>query len=211
MAMTSVSVIITVCVLNLHHRGPNDKPLPSWLRKLFLRKTLKKAPHKLCFNRAEQHYVDEYFSEERSNYVKSVPLRLTIENLAQELKEELDLCSTDFGAETAHTNFESRYTPTGYIEVTQTDNSPLRRPQHIGHLTGSASSRQNCSKTNEEILNALQKILVRYERDDSVEEMIYEWRQVALAVDRILFWIFLVGTTGSTVLVLIVAPITKFF
>lgn len=37
MAMTSVSVIFTVFVLNLHHRGPNRKRVPYWLRKLIVK------------------------------------------------------------------------------------------------------------------------------------------------------------------------------
>lgn len=32
MSMTSVSVIMTVFVLNLHHRGPNRGALPKWMR-----------------------------------------------------------------------------------------------------------------------------------------------------------------------------------
>ncbi|ESP05440.1 hypothetical protein LOTGIDRAFT_52159, partial [Lottia gigantea] len=36
MFLTSVSVIMTVFVLNLHHRGPDKRSVPRWLRKLFL-------------------------------------------------------------------------------------------------------------------------------------------------------------------------------
>uniref|UniRef100_A0A1I8J982 Neur_chan_LBD domain-containing protein n=1 Tax=Macrostomum lignano TaxID=282301 RepID=A0A1I8J982_9PLAT len=36
MSMTSVSVIMTVFVLNLHHRGPSRSPVPNWLRRLLL-------------------------------------------------------------------------------------------------------------------------------------------------------------------------------
>ena len=34
MAMTSLSIILTVFVLQLHHVGPHQKPVPRWLRAL---------------------------------------------------------------------------------------------------------------------------------------------------------------------------------
>lgn len=36
MAITSVSVIMTVTVLNFHHRGPFHHPVPEWVRLLVL-------------------------------------------------------------------------------------------------------------------------------------------------------------------------------
>ena len=34
MAITSVSIIMTVIVLNLHYRGPAKKDVPKWIRKI---------------------------------------------------------------------------------------------------------------------------------------------------------------------------------
>lgn len=36
MALTSVSVIMTVTVLNFHHRGPFHHPVPEWVRHVVL-------------------------------------------------------------------------------------------------------------------------------------------------------------------------------
>lgn len=36
MSLTSISVIMTVFVLNLHHRGPDKRDIPPWLRALFM-------------------------------------------------------------------------------------------------------------------------------------------------------------------------------
>lgn len=38
MLMTSISVVMTVMVLNFHHRGPFDRPVPEWIRVLVLQK-----------------------------------------------------------------------------------------------------------------------------------------------------------------------------
>lgn len=36
MAMTSLSIVLTVFVLQLHHVGPNTKPVPVWIRKVVI-------------------------------------------------------------------------------------------------------------------------------------------------------------------------------
>ena len=166
---------------------------------------------------AGSRFVDGYYGDDRSNYVQNVPLRLTMENLAQELKEELDHCSSEFGVESSGAERRRNNDPPFYHEVAQHNRhhhpfSSQDRNQAANHSCGSATTSGtggSATRTNEEILNALKKIIERYERDDSEEEMIYEWRQVALVVDRILFWIFLLGTLSSTIMILIVAPITK--
>lgn len=38
MGMTSVSVVMTVVVLNFHHRGPIQQEVPDWIRSLVLDK-----------------------------------------------------------------------------------------------------------------------------------------------------------------------------
>ncbi len=172
MALTSVSVILTVFVLNLHYRGPDDTPVPRWIRKLFLPTGVKRG---FTFKQ-NSPFVDEYLSDANARFVKNVSLRMTIEDLAQELHEELE-DSTD--AET---------------ELT-------RRQLHI---------HARAARTNEDILSALKKIIDRYERDDHDEALMYEWQQVAVAVDRILFWVFFTATLSSTVIVLIIAPLTKY-
>jgi Neurotransmitter-gated ion-channel transmembrane region len=58
MAMTSVSVIMTVFVLNLHYRGPDDRPVPGWLRRILGTRTLRRGlsiksrPTGLCADHA---------------------------------------------------------------------------------------------------------------------------------------------------------------
>uniref|UniRef100_A0A1I8G3V5 Neur_chan_LBD domain-containing protein n=1 Tax=Macrostomum lignano TaxID=282301 RepID=A0A1I8G3V5_9PLAT len=38
MSTTSLSIVLTVFVLHLHHIGPNDKPLPRWLRRFLFKR-----------------------------------------------------------------------------------------------------------------------------------------------------------------------------
>ena len=210
MAMTSVSVIMTVFVLNLHYRSPDNNPVPHWLRGCFVKKT---RGGRLAL-RSHYPYVEEVYTDDQSNCVRTVPVKLTIENLAQELRDELetsDVLPPDTpNNEPPITRAPPRFDPPGYREVTQNDSSRLQYvPPNMNSIPTPAGSSASFSRSGD-ILTALRKIIQRYERDDTEDAILYEWRQVANGVDRILFWIFTVGTLGSTIIVLIVAPMTKF-
>ena len=207
MGMTSISVIMTVFVLNLHHRSPNTQRVPRWLRACFLRTTRLTSAGPVQNRRSSLNFTDEIYpaSEEQRQFVRSVPpLKLTLENLAQELKDELENCSSDYVEQSPAPNSADTVVPDPPDYATVTLNAEQRRAY-------TNSMRYQVTRTNEEILHALKKIIERYEKDDNTEAIIYEWRLVALGVDRILFWIFLVGTLSSTIIVLIVAPITQMF
>ena len=196
MAMTSVSVIMTVFVLNLHYRGPHIRPVPRWLKRCFA--CADTTPHGRRTRASGDAHIPEsaYYSAEdggNPNYIKNLSLRLTIENLAQELKDELDHCPSDN---------DTQSTNTDKYEVLYHDLSTNENHRKFCY-------RNAPYRTNEDILVALKKIIDRYQKDDQEEAMVYEWRLVAQSVDRVLFWIFLVGNLTGTVILLIIAPLTK--
>ena len=209
MGLTSISVIMTVFILNLHYRGPNEQPVPGCLRRLFIRHQMKRG---LTINH-DQNRVGEYFSDTQSHYVKNVSLRMTIEDLAQELTNELDHNSPDEFTEQIQVHNPDVYSPTINQEHHNEHDLdiPLRSQFYpvIAECSAGHSNNAAPPRATEEILNALKKVIQRNELDDCHEHIIYEWRQVAVGVDRILFWIFFVGTVSSTVIVLIIAPLTK--
>ena len=194
--MTSISVIMTVFVLNLHYRGPSRYRVPPWVRRYILG-TLARG---LCM-RQEPSILDDYYGGSgNTNYIKNLSLKLTIENLAQELKEEIEN-NERTTAETA-LNHERVTMIDPQVDYGNTQNQNDRRHNVAFTRFGSA-------KANEDILTALKQIIDRYERDDVDEQIMQEWRQVAQVVDKLLFWIFLTGTVISTSLVLIAAPVTR--
>ncbi|NP_001297424.1 acetylcholine receptor subunit alpha-type acr-16-like precursor [Aplysia californica] len=93
MSLTSVSVIMTVFVLNLHHRGPQKQSVPDWLRRLFLgARSGRRRPS--CFRNSDRmgrlHYTGVP-GVDTNCVVRDVSLKLTLENLAQDLRDELRL------------------------------------------------------------------------------------------------------------------------
>ncbi|GFS20108.1 neuronal acetylcholine receptor subunit alpha-2 [Elysia marginata] len=106
MCLTSVSVIMTVFVLNLHHRGPTKQPVPIWLRRLFLGYDKESCGKKglasqKCFRKSagdgwNASSVLRLFSGgppgADSQYIlNNLALKLALEHLALELKENLNL------------------------------------------------------------------------------------------------------------------------
>ncbi|XP_059171412.1 neuronal acetylcholine receptor subunit alpha-2-like [Physella acuta] len=92
MALTSVSVIMTVFVLNLHHRGPHKHSVPTWLKKFFLGSSEVK---RRSFRRPNDRHGHLHYSGiggmDTHCMVKNMSLKLTLDNLAQELRDELQL------------------------------------------------------------------------------------------------------------------------
>lgn len=66
---------------------------------------------------------------------------------------------------------------------------PLRRMSH-GHLPGDVSCK---------------KLVAMADR----KKVIVEWQSIATVIDRILFWIFLIGTVAAYIFVLILVPNSK--
>ncbi|CAJ0576020.1 unnamed protein product, partial [Mesorhabditis spiculigera] len=145
MGMTSVSVVMTVLVLNFHHRGPFHDPVES-------------------DNTNETNYV-----------------------LHRYLSTEI---------------------PNGKPSVGKQSNGDVLKEENPVRCNGSFSRpASRCSEDiNEKLLKALQVLIKRQQLEDDGQVLANEWRQIAQVIDRLLFWIFLVATTGITTTLLIIIP-----
>lgn len=89
--------------------------------------------------------------------------------------------------------------------------SGKRRSHQItsSKVNGSSSGSQCTTRVQEEILRTLRCILQRQEQEDYRIRVINEWRQIALVIDRILFWIFFVVTVVSSLTFLVIVPFQR--
>ncbi|XP_022334302.2 neuronal acetylcholine receptor subunit alpha-10-like [Crassostrea virginica] len=195
MTLTSVSVIMTVFVLNLHHRGPNRNAVPSWLRNVLL------GPLQdiLCVGKNDTLPT----MHQGSRFLRNMSLRATLENIAQELQNEAQL-ENGVMADTIVTDGQG----TTLHNETRCDVRLLPNDTHQRARRGLQIKNLH-TKSHEEIVRNLQSILNKHEKEDRDYQIIQEWRQVAQVVDRILFWIFLFGTLSSTIIILVIAPAIK--
>lgn len=51
--------------------------------------------------------------------------------------------------------------------------------------------------------------LDRQRADQEFEDIVREWRLVAVVFDRLMFWTFLTGNVISTIAILLIQPLTK--
>lgn len=90
MSLTSISVIMTVFVLNLHHRGPDKRVIPPWLRRLFLGSMRARGSVLNFWDRTNYKCSSgTQGADTGTHFMRNMSLKVTLENLAHELREEL--------------------------------------------------------------------------------------------------------------------------
>ena len=70
MAMTSLSIVLTVFVLQLHHVGPNTKPVPRWIRAV----VISVISRIICMRSSNTNYY-QYDKKEREHLTRTGSLR----------------------------------------------------------------------------------------------------------------------------------------
>ncbi|XP_042221623.1 uncharacterized protein LOC121866092 [Homarus americanus] len=147
-------------------------------------------------------YGDYSNSIAKDHLAKNDTIRLTVDGVGEEIKEA---GPGDFSsAEDLH-NLNI-----GWRDFNN-DNNTYRRNTNAN--TNSAYSPNlagvGTNRAQEEIIRALKILLSRQEREDAEKKRLNEWRVIAIAVDRILFWIFFIVTTVSSVVFLVILPLVK--
>ncbi len=61
----------------------------------------------------------------------------------------------------------------------------------------------------EEILKYLKVMVAKRDEDDQEAEVVNEWQQVAMVMDRFLFWTFLGCTVLATVVMMVIIPVVR--
>jgi hypothetical protein len=141
------------------------------------------------------NYVLNHAKNASGEHSQRQPCNFSYDTLKHELKTQSSVTSPTQLAD------DMSRDPTKQQTSSQNRNDNNRRNKR--------RSNTNLSKTNEEILNSLKRILEKHEKEDRDYEVIQEWRRVAQCVDRILFFIFLVATVSSTLAILVIAPATQ--
>ncbi|XP_064618674.1 neuronal acetylcholine receptor subunit alpha-10-like isoform X2 [Lineus longissimus] len=181
MAMTSLSVIIAVIILNIHHKGVGDKRPPYWLRRL----VLSKLSHLVCLHRKEYTKISKSPNSEEKGLSH---------NHAQ---------LQSFKSAFSDSPMETTRLSTRIHHVNESDNVG----QGIGNSVGSSFRSRN--PTDEEIVKHLRVLIDKQEKADHEVNVIREWQDIATVLDRCLFWVFFFVTTVATIGVLVLRPLTK--
>ncbi|XP_071483332.1 neuronal acetylcholine receptor subunit alpha-9-like [Diadema antillarum] len=188
MVMVSLSLAMSVVVLNLHHRGPETSAVPQWLRKIVLGRV-----GKVVLMRRSSFNQENYYRSRKTQPCQGARLLNHYEmdsydgNYWEENRDGVDVSANG-----------------GNVRLERSDR--LSRPCS-GPTTSHSKNSNNSVRVRE--INLLRKIHedFRYMRETQKQKKLEEkchneWKQVALVVDRIFMFIYLVGMI-STILIIV--------
>lgn len=84
--------------------------------------------------------------------------------------------------------------------------SPHAHPSSTGGATWGPTLANGKGLVDDEIGQILVRLIQRQELEDIHNKVVQEWRYLALIIDKILFWIFLVMTVACSLLFLVILP-----
>ncbi|XP_058814426.1 neuronal acetylcholine receptor subunit alpha-7 isoform X7 [Topomyia yanbarensis] len=184
MFMVASSVVLTVVVLNYHHRTADSHEMPSWIKAVFLQW----LPWILRMGRPGKKITR-----------KTILLANRMKEL--ELKER---SSKSLLANVLDIEDDFRHTTSGITgSTTAISSSGFSRPITVEeHHTMSGCSHKDLHC----ILKELQFITNRMRKADDEAELISDWKFAAMVVDRFCLFVFTLFTIIATVTVLLSAP-----
>lgn len=184
MGMTSLSIVLTVFVLQLHHVGPHQRGVPKWLQ-IISHDILASI---LCLRPRVNPFV--YRSIRRPG----VCLSSYIDSL------DTHNCNGVVVGRPNHVNNTSQAmspTPTTQVHY-QFDNAYNNR-----------ISDSEVEESQDNITTSLKLLVEKQEFEERHQDIVNEWRFVALVMDRFLFWLFLFAAVISSIIILVFMPMNK--
>ncbi|XP_054711411.1 neuronal acetylcholine receptor subunit alpha-7-like [Uloborus diversus] len=216
MIMVAFSVVMTVVVLNYHHRNSDTHEMPEYIKRTFLLWLpwilRMHRPDKITA-RLNNKKTTAFSSGRQSSLKSSVDLR---ERSSKSLLANVLDIDDDFrlprgrnnstGA-TAATSGGCGSSSSGYVQLIggpSLEGTPTAIPSATANPTTTSclSSQRELSA----ILRELRYITKRMRDDDSMQEIISEWKYLGMVVDRICLILFTAFTVISTCVCLFSAP-----
>ncbi|XP_013393012.1 neuronal acetylcholine receptor subunit non-alpha-2 isoform X2 [Lingula anatina] len=190
MAMTSLSIVLTVFVLQLHHASPNQKPVPEWVKRIVFGVLARITGMRGAITTTGPYHLHDDIVKD------DVCLTTFLEND----NNENATCNGGFQiqVDSVHHNNASQ----DRLNRTHSMRGSLR------HLHNNHNS-ENKGMTYDKISKHLKLLVQKQDFEDQYLEIVNEWRLVACVIDRFLFWTFLLITTVSTLTILVIVPIVK--
>nr|AHJ11215.1 nicotinic acetylcholine receptor alpha6 variant B [Locusta migratoria] len=188
MFMVASSVVLTVVVLNYHHRTADIHEMPPWIKSVFLQW----LPWILGMSRPGKKITRKTIL--MSNRMKELELK---ERSSKSLLANVLDIDDDFrhhAAATLAANSAPAPTGGGYL------------PRAATAATLEDAPCSSAQRELQAILRELQSITGRMRRADEEAELISDWKFAAMVVDRFCLIIFTLFTIIATVAVLLSAP-----
>ncbi|XP_006897043.1 PREDICTED: neuronal acetylcholine receptor subunit alpha-6 isoform X2 [Elephantulus edwardii] len=171
MIFVTLSIVVTVFVLNIHYRTPTTHTMPEWVKSVFLQL----LPQILLMRRPLDK-MKETCSDKTPKSIVSKPANAKFTNRREpDIKE----CCHCHKSRASTTNSKRRLS-----------RQPLQwmaeNPEHSPEV--------------EDVINSVQFIADNMKNQNETKEVEDDWKYVAMVVDRVFLWIFIIvcvfGTAG---------------
>ena len=184
MVLVTLSICVTVCVLNVHFRTPSTHRMSPWVRKLFINV----MPKLLFMQRPE--YKLRYTSDQTEDKTS--------------LKE--NICDANMSSQKMNGNvgidtWGGNLSPRSKLNTTSENAFDFETKEHPGVAPGGSS---NITVSN--ALKGVEFITQHIKNEDKEKEIIEDWKFIAMALDRFLLWNFTAACVLGTVGIIFRAP-----
>ncbi|XP_034532449.1 cholinergic receptor, nicotinic, beta 1 (muscle) like isoform X3 [Notolabrus celidotus] len=169
MILVTFSVILSVVVLNLHHRSPNTHQMPMWVRKIFIHM----LPSYLCMLRPK------------------VEIPLSLETMP---RREKKIVTISKGAD----EYFIRKPDSSILFPKPNRFHPEGMCTDLRKFIDGPSSYLSLPEELKSAIDSITYIAEALQAEKDYEALREDWQYVAMVVDRMFLWIFVVFTTVGT-------------
>nr|QQH14664.1 nicotinic acetylcholine receptor alpha 8 subunit [Blattella germanica] len=189
MILVTLSISITVFVLNVHFRSPSTHKMSPWVKRVFLHF----MPRLLMMRRppysSRDNFDDTNFQD--NGYTNDMDFRDSISDpYPPELKGSPGFESVSTAYKTAISQEEEARQHQPHSSVTDSDNTLPRQ-------------------LSPDVLSALQgvRFIAQHIKDaDKDNEIVEDWKYVSMVLDRFFLWVFTLACIGGTCGIIFQAP-----
>ena len=195
MGLTSLSVLLAVVLLNVHLYGSALKPVPHRLRRILFYHVAPILGVKLH----RSTMVNDQKTAQRTS--TTTPRRsTTIYNAVFLNENDLAINSVQPSSHTLNTTMMTNHNLDVNVETRQE-----LHPPSVSNSQSTPQSLQECKR----LLGELNRLILRPTETAEEDLIIRDWHNVALVIDRSLFYTYLLLTTLLTASTLLFAPLLK--
>ncbi|XP_063045979.1 neuronal acetylcholine receptor subunit beta-2-like [Engraulis encrasicolus] len=205
MVLVTFSIVTSVCVLNVHHRSPSTHSMPPWVKRVFL----VRLPSFLFMRRPG----GSSNMRERFRYKHRKCSFADAKAAAEATRDHLSTAGAALGLAGGVGGLtggvaggggimDSPPPPTSAFFVNE--DSAKRYGWRSGDLPSGEKFRRRmnlrCNPDTQEAVDGVRYIAEKMKTEDDDEGIIEDWKYVAMVIDRLFLWIFVIvcvtGTLG---------------
>ncbi|XP_051254352.1 neuronal acetylcholine receptor subunit alpha-10a [Dicentrarchus labrax] len=205
MTMITASTALTIFIMNIHHCGPDAKPVPKWAKTVILQHMAR-----MCFvYEVGENCMSPQSEKQEPQLPKNTTCTMngqagpcremergqdTVGSMTAEEREDIDQMMSPIGSMGKNpTNQYSTWKNGMFMSMDCGDSGSQRRCRKGGVSDGERKDRGICTQSNDkQLLRNIEYIANCYRDQRATQKRTGEWKKVAKVLDRFFMWIFFI-------------------